>query len=404
MSGVDGGGERCREAGERQMRRAGAVALGGGLLTAVAFTFDSSPLFVPGAAFVLIGLLVPVWVSLAARDATLARRLHTDRVVENEPLEATIEVHRGALGLPGAELDDPLAGEPVALGRALSLSSGGRSASVHIVARFPRRGLRTLAAPSLIVQDALGLARVRRPASNPADELLVLPRTERVRWGERGAGDRARAIAGAAAHDPLAAVEIDGLRPYRPGTPASRIHWPALARGAGLLERRLLADADSRPLVVLDARGSGPVGELDAAVRAAASLTLELARRGGCGLLLPGDRRPTAVEPELLGWPAAHARLARLEGGPGARAPVLGPAIASRPVFYVAVAPLERLPAGVRAANRGWVLVVPRALGARIAGRLCLEVAGCCGFLLRGEGRQAAPAGKQQATAAEGSA
>lgn len=384
------------------MRRAAAVALAGSLLTAVAFTFDSSPLFVPGAAFLLIGVLVPVWVSLSARGTSLARRLHADRVVEHEPLEATIEVRRGIFGLPSAELDDPLVGEPVALGRALSLTGGGRSATVHVVARFPRRGPRVLAAPSLIVQDALGLARLTRLSTTGVQEILVLPRTERVRWGERGAGDRTSAITGAAAHDPLAAAEIDGLRPYRPGTPASRIHWPALARGAGLLERRLQADADTRPLVVLDARGSGPPDELDAAVRAAASLTLELARRGGCGLLLPGDRRPTAVGPELSGWPPAHARLARLEGGPDQRAPVLGPAIASRPVFYVAVAPLERLPAGLRAGHRGSVIVVPRALGARIPGRRCLEVAGCCGFAVRGEGRSGARAGKLPAPAAKG--
>src|SRR5205807_7539470 len=106
--------------------------------------------------------------------------------------------------------------------------------------------------------------------------------------------------------DPLAAVDIDGLRPYRHGTSASRIHWPAFARGAGLLERRLRADSDMRPLVVLDARGSGPPEHLDAAVRAAASLTLELARRRGCRVLLPGERRGIVVEPDLVAWRRVH--------------------------------------------------------------------------------------------------
>ena len=117
--------------------------------------------------------------------------------------------------------------------------------------------------------------------------------------------------------------------------------------------------------------------------------------------LLPGDRRPTAIEPELFSWPTAHARLARLEGGPRARAPVLGPATASRPVFYVAVQPLERLPAGLGNGHRGSVIVVPRALAARIPGRLCLEVAGCCGFAVPGEGRPAARAAKLSPAAAE---
>ena len=46
------------------------------------------------------------------------------------------------------------------------------------------------------------------------------------------------------------------------------------------------------------------------AVRAAASLCVHLARRGGCALLLPGERRPLTLEADLGSWPAAHARLA----------------------------------------------------------------------------------------------
>src|ERR671928_204854 len=80
-------------------------------------------------------------------------------------------------------------------------------------------------------------------AAAPAQEVLVLPRVEPVRplgVAARGGAARARARPSG-----LPAVEPDGLRPYRRGTPASRIHWPALARGAGLLERRLSADADT---------------------------------------------------------------------------------------------------------------------------------------------------------------
>ena len=47
-----------------------------------------------------------------------------------------------------------------------------------------------------------------------------------------------------------------------------------------------------------------------AAVRACASLAVHLARHGGCALLLPGDRRPVTLDPELAGWPHLHARLA----------------------------------------------------------------------------------------------
>ena len=57
------------------------------------------------------------------------------------------------------------------------------------------------------------------------------------------------------------------------------------------MERKLISEADSRPLVVLDPRAPESPEALDAAVRAAASLTVHFAKRGGCGLLLPGDRR-----------------------------------------------------------------------------------------------------------------
>ncbi|MGB8881583.1 MAG: DUF58 domain-containing protein, partial [Solirubrobacteraceae bacterium] len=232
------------------MRRAGAVAVAGLALILVALMFDAAPVFVPGIALLVLGVVAPAWVQLAARGAGIERQLDSDRVVEDEPIEATIEVSRGHWGLPGAAVLDPLAGKPVLLYAPMSLLSGSQSASVRIVARFPRRGIRRIDPPTLVVSDALELARVVRVSPSPPQELLVLPRTERVRWAP-GAGEKWRRAAGMASVEPMGATEIDGLRPYRQGTPASRIHWPALARGAGLLERRLQADTDSRPLVVL---------------------------------------------------------------------------------------------------------------------------------------------------------
>ena len=199
----------------------------------------------------------------------------------------------------------------------------------------------------------------------------------------------------------MAAVDLDGLRPYRKGTPASRIHWPAVARGAGLIERRLQADGDARPLVVLDARtppGSGGdrVELVDAAVRAAASLVLEFSAAGGCGLLLPGEQRPTMIDRELIAWPAAYARLALVEGGSSNRAPVLGPmSLRGGAMVYVAASPMERLSAVLSAPGGGpTVLVVPEAelvgghpRGVRSAARPTLAVSGCQGFQL-GAGRR----------------
>jgi uncharacterized protein (DUF58 family) len=145
----------------------------------------------------------------------------------------------------------------------------------------------------------------------------------------------------------------------------------------------LRADGDTRPLVVLDARGSGPVEHLDAAVRAAASLTLELARLGGCRVLLPGDRRAIAIEPDLVSWPRAHVRLALVQGGRRVPPPVLEAGARLGAVFYVVARPVEQLPPVLTASTRGpRVLVLPRAL----AGPEQLpsfEVAGCAGIVVR---------------------
>ncbi len=381
--------------------RAAAAASAGVVLTLVALVFDAAPLLVPGVAFVAIGVLAPLWVWGAALGGHAQRIVAAERVVEDQPLQASIEVRRGPLGLPGAEVVDPFTGSRLELAGPLSPIHGGRSARVRVVARFGRRGLHFLPAPSLIVRDPLDLARVQTEGGAGAQQLLVLPRTEPVRWLTAERGRRFELPDGHASSDALAAVDVDGLRPYRPGTPASRIHWPAAARGAGLLERRLRADGDARPLVVLDARCSAvPVPDgldarvsetrlLDAAVRAAASLVLEFARGGGCGLLLPGEPRPTAIDRELMSWPAAYARLAVVSGGPGTRAPALGnPATRLGPVIYVAAEPPARVGA-MLAASRSAVLVVPheelvagRPRGVRGNMQPTLDVSGCRGFAL----------------------
>jgi uncharacterized protein (DUF58 family) len=374
--------------------RRALIVTGGGLgLVLISLLFDSAPLFVPAVAFALIGLSAPAWVWVSVRGARVSRVLPAERVIEEQPLEATIDVHRGWLGLPGAEVVDPFTGSHLDLGGPLSLLLGGRAASVRVVTHFARRGLHTLAPPSLVVTDPLELCRMESVGAGTAQRLLVLPRTERVRWIGSGRTRRLDVPAGRSRSEALAAVDLDGLRPYRPGTPASRIHWPALARGAGLIERRLKADGDRRPLVVLDARLPSSAGAerlLDAAVRAAASLTLELARAGGCGLLLPGEQRATTIDPELSIWPAAYARLAVVDGD-GARAPALGVSSGHLgAVVYVAVRTPERLTAmQAELDRRAIVLVMPTAAlsdgrprGIRGAALPALEVTGCRGFLL----------------------
>jgi uncharacterized protein (DUF58 family) len=351
------------------MRPSLAAASVGLLLVLAGGLFDAEPLFVGGVAFVVLAAAATAWVALAARGARVERAVSAHRVVEDEPLQVRVGL-TGPLPLPGGEVDEPLLSAPA------PVRAGRREARIRIEVRFVRRGLRRIEPPRVVLRDPLGLAeRTLVPRETAPIDVLVLPRTEpvqvRAEPDPSGAGRALTALAGAAE------VELDGLRAYRPGSPAARIHWPPLARGAGLLERRLLPDGDGRPIVVLDPRAPQRPEDLDAAVRAVASLVVALARAAGCALLLPGERRATRIERDLGLWPAAWARLALVEEGPPP--PLAGLATRTGPVFYVAACEPIRLPRALDHAPGLRVLVVPGELRGRAE---ILAVAGCHGYAL----------------------
>ena len=112
------------------MRRAAAVALAGAALLLAAFTFDSSTLFVPAVALLVLPVVVKVWIWLTWRVASVERDLEAERVIEDEPVEARIEL-RGRLGMGRAVVREacvPLALERLASGDRLAavLERGGR--------------------------------------------------------------------------------------------------------------------------------------------------------------------------------------------------------------------------------------------------------------------------------------
>jgi hypothetical protein len=89
-------------------------------------------------------------------------------------------------------------------------------------------------------------------------------------------------------------------------------------------------------------------------MRAAASLCIELARSGGCELLVPGERRPLAIDPALRAWPEAHVRIAVTD-------PLTGPIM---PVGHTGAAVLwvtagRSLPSSLRRLSPGSLLITP---------------------------------------------
>jgi uncharacterized protein (DUF58 family) len=361
------------------LTRAFLVAGFGLLLVLTAAGFASPSLFVPGVAFLLLGLGSAVWVSLAAHGAGLARRLGSRVVEEDQPLAMHLDIGRGLVPPPGGEIVEPLLDEPLPASR-----YGGEGVGIEL--RFDRRGRRWLEPTRLTLRDPLGLAT--RSFHTDPEEVLVLPRIEAPSaGGERASGPGGEQVDGSAIAVQGAELELDSLRPYREGAPASRIHWPTVARSGTMMERRLISDADSRPLVLLDPRRPASEEALDAAVRAAASLAVHLARSGGCSLLLPGDRRASEIDPELRSWPQQHVRLALVQAGD--TAPFTGRLERLGAILWVTAMAGGGTPPGLaRAAAGARYVVTPERLAGRHA---AFSVAGCHAYRVgaRGGARRA---------------
>jgi uncharacterized protein (DUF58 family) len=306
------------------LTRALGAALLGGLMAAAASGFDEPSLYVPGLALMLLGVGSWLLVGLASQGAAITRVPGPPSVEEEAPYPVRLTLRRGLLPPPGGELDEPLLGRPLRLSR-------HTPRRIRVDVRFSRRGRKGLDPARLRIRDPLGLAA--RELSSDAAEVLVLPRIEPLSIDATGVTTGlGREASRLSAH--AAELELDSLRPYREGAPASRIHWPTVARRGEMVERRLIADVDLRPLVVLDPRRPASEEALDMALRAAASLAVHMAVTAGCSILLPGDRRATDIEPDLRSWSPVHARLALIQPEDGA--PVSGRIERAGAVFWVA--------------------------------------------------------------------
>jgi uncharacterized protein (DUF58 family) len=347
-----------------------AAGLGAALILA-GLGFGALSLLVPGIGLLALAIGAVAWVDLAT-PTKLVRDRGPVRVVEDEPFRLRIDARGSRLPLPGGRLTDPALDAPLRLGPRWKRR-------VDLELRLHGRGRRPLEPARLAVFDPLGL-RSRSVSSDEVADLIVLPRIDALFVSGQGSGG-AGLLSGidegpapgridAGAID----LEIDGLRAYREGSPASRIHWPAVARTGELIERRMVAGAEAAPLVVLDASNPADADALDAAVRAAGSLCWNLARAGGCGILFAGDRRPVEVDADLSAWPAVHTRLALVEAT--AAAPTPARARRSGAILWVTARARPALPAALRASSGPRFLVGPAVAG---RGLPSFVVSGCEG-------------------------
>jgi uncharacterized protein (DUF58 family) len=279
--------------------------------------------------------------ALAALRLAVSRTVIAREVQEDDPVRLRFDVH-GIKWLPvrvEAEVES---------GAWVDLAPGGTFLEV----RVQRRGVYRLLPSRLRVRDALGIFEWPLRAGLP-EPLLILPTPD----GQANLHPRHPAT--------TAEPEPEGLRAHTPGDPLARIHWPALARGAGLQVRRFAAAPSGLPLVVVDTAGTRDSHAIDWAARTAAGHILALTRSGGCRVLLPGDATETTVTELEAGWRALHRRLARLDASVLGTPPQLagatpairvrasaapaGPARALRPALPLGVVPVvsEAFEAGI---------------------------------------------------------
>jgi uncharacterized protein (DUF58 family) len=351
--------------------RAPATAALGVVFVLVGLGFGLTAALVCGIALLGLSIIAVAWIELATLGGRLERLPGPARLEESEAYPLRIRLRRTLLPPPGGELTDPLLERSVPVGprwsrrldRAVWLQNPGRV---------------QLAPARLVVRDPLGLWQ-RRLDSRAALDLVVLPRIDPVRRVGTGTEPRGQSPGSGHASDAVsrrggpAQFEVDGLAPYRDGSPASRIHWPAVARTGEMIERRLVAGGEPRPLVVFDPRGATDPAHRERAMRAAASLCVELGRSGGCDLLLPGERRPLTIDRALRSWPEAHVRIA--VSHPDA-SPALLPALRGSAVLWVTAG--RGVPASLRQLRAGSFLVTPSG-SRRVA---AFRVSGCYGYPL----------------------
>ncbi len=216
--------------------RAPATLALGAALTLAGLAFGLAAALVAGIALFALALGAIAWVELATLGGRLERTPGPTRLEESDPYPLRLGLRRTLVPPPGGELSDPLLDRPIPVG-----PRWRRGASRDIWLERP--GRLALVPAQLVVRDPLGLWR-RELDSGHTAELVVLPRIDPVRW--IGPGSEPRGIAAGSGSNAdatsrrggLAQFEVDGLRPYRQGSPASRIHWPAVARTGEMIERR----------------------------------------------------------------------------------------------------------------------------------------------------------------------
>lgn len=321
------------------LRGASALALGA-LAYLAAWAFGSVALAVVGVGCALAGAAALVWARSAREPVAFALHTAPAPAVEGDRIRVRAELER-RLALPGTTVS--LLAEWPRLGRhELRLRGTGRR--LHAEARLDGvpRGVHRAARLQLVVEDPLGLERVTRPLAAPTP-VVVRPRVVEL---DSLFADGVLEGAAARLRRPRAgAADLRSVRAHREGEPLRAVHWPSTARRGVLMVKELEEATGGETVVLLDCDPLAAVGEppdtpFEAAVRAAGSILVTLARRGRTATLLTTRGRGGPVRARAHALDDALDALAAVEAD--ATAPLgavlaqpLGPLASAREVVAV---------------------------------------------------------------------
>lgn len=277
-----------------------------------------------------------LWARSLARTVRVTRSLRYAWVQVGDLLEEEfILENRGRWPVLWAEVEDRSTLPGYAPGQVVA-AGGGETFRWRERTICRRRGVYRLGPCSVRTRDPFGLFGVTLRYDEERT-LLVVPS---VRALPAVALPRGIAAGRAAARQsgPEVTLNASGARPFAPGDPLRRIHWPSSARHQALIAKTFDAEVSGAFWIVLDLDGRVQAGEEDDSteeygVVLAASLADQMLRQNRAVGLVASGRQPVHIVPrpgEGQLWEILHALASVQAGGTSSLAAVL---TQMRPLF-----------------------------------------------------------------------
>jgi len=235
-----------------------------------------------------------LWTRSLARSVRATRSLRYVWAQVGDLLEEQFTLHNyGEWPVLWAEIDDESNLPDYPAGRVVA-TGGGQTSRWRVRTICKRRGVFTLGPWAVRMQDPFGLFVVTQRYEQTHSLMITPPVMELPSLTL----PRGVATGGAIARQPATGLtlNVSAIRPYAPGDPLRRIHWPSSARRDTMISKTFDADISGDMWIVLDLdagvqAGEGEESTEEYGVILAASLAERMLRQNrAVGLVAYGAR------------------------------------------------------------------------------------------------------------------